>query len=322
MTTIIDLSRLPPPAIVEALDYEAILAAMKADLKARHPAWTADLESDPVNKVLEAASYRELVLRQRVNDAARANLLAFAAGSDLDHLSAFYGVTRLPEETVAEFERRVLRVHGFARRNGETDAAFLARMARDHGLARLAAETDAALRSRVQQRIQGWANAGGSAHYRYWALTADPAVKDAAVSSPAPGVVRIAVLSRTGDGTPDADLMDAVHAQVMRDDVRVLTDRVELVPARIVPVTVSARLWLLPQTPAEVYAEVAGGFPAALEAARGLGWDLTRSWIVARLHAAGVHSVVLDSPAEDVLCGPADCVALGPLAIMLEGRKE
>lgn len=92
----IDLSKLPAPKIVEELNFEAILAAMRADLEGRLPGWTAAvLESDPANKILEVAAYRELLLRQRINEAARACMLAFASGSDLDHLSAFYAVSRL-----------------------------------------------------------------------------------------------------------------------------------------------------------------------------------------------------------------------------------
>lgn len=277
MTTI-DLSRLAPPAIVEALSFDAILAAMKADLKARLPEWTADLESEPLNKLLEACAYRELIVRQRVNEAARANLLAFATGADLDHLAAFYGV------------------------------------------ARLAGEADAALRLRIQNRVQGWANAGGAAHYRYWALSASPEVQDAAVSSPAAGRVLVAVLSRSGDGTATPALLDTVRQTVLRDDVRVLTDTVEVQAATIRSVDVTARVWLYPETPAEVFSETVDGFPAALAEARGLGWDLTRSWIVSRLHAGGVHRVELVAPAADVACGDAECVALGALTVTLEGR--
>ena len=94
----IDLSRLPAPTVVEAIDYETVLAALKADLVARWPDYTADLESDPAIKLLEVAAYREVLLRQRVNDAARAVLVATAIGSDLDHLGALLNVARLEVE--------------------------------------------------------------------------------------------------------------------------------------------------------------------------------------------------------------------------------
>ena len=92
----IDISKLPAPQIIEELDYETILAAMRSKLEELLPDWTAsDLESDPANKVLEVAAYREMLMRQRINEAARACMLSFAGGTDLDHLAANFGVERL-----------------------------------------------------------------------------------------------------------------------------------------------------------------------------------------------------------------------------------
>ena len=91
MRHLIDLSKLPAPQLIEELDYEKILTEMRTKLRELLPEWTGyELESDPANKVLEVAAYREMLLRQRVNEAARGVLVAFAQGSDLDHLAAFY----------------------------------------------------------------------------------------------------------------------------------------------------------------------------------------------------------------------------------------
>lgn len=281
MTTI-DLGGLPPPAILDALDYERILAEYKALARTTIapvlPDWNPTQESDAIVMVLQVCAYREMNLRARVNDAARAGLLAFAAAGDLDHLAAFYGV------------------------------------------ARLVGETDAALRLRVQQRIVGWSTAGGAAHYRYWALTAHADVKDAAVDSPVPGLVRIAVLARSGDGTPGSATLDAVRDVVGRDDVRVLTDTVEVAPALVIPTTVAAQVWLYPDTPSEVFDRLAINLAAALERARGLGWDLTRSWLIGQLHVAGVHRVELTAPAADIAVAADSCVALAATDLVLAGR--
>ena len=92
---IVDLSKLPSPAVVEALDYETILADLKARLSALAPEVTATLlESDPLTKFLEVLAYESLMLRQRVNDSARAIMLAHATGTDLDHLAALLHVAR------------------------------------------------------------------------------------------------------------------------------------------------------------------------------------------------------------------------------------
>ena len=73
----IDLSQLPAPDVVETLDFETILAERKATLVSLYPeeqqeavARTLALESEPLVKYLEENAYREVIWRQRVNDAA------------------------------------------------------------------------------------------------------------------------------------------------------------------------------------------------------------------------------------------------------------
>lgn len=128
--TIPDLNKLPAPTVVEPLDFEAIYEAHCADLLVRYPAAAEviALESEPLAKLLQAHAYRELLYRQRVNDAARAYLLAFATGADLDHKGAFYGVPRLPGEADARYRVRIqLRIRALAG-NGTREHYELAAM--------------------------------------------------------------------------------------------------------------------------------------------------------------------------------------------------
>lgn len=278
--TVADLASLPPPQSIEELSFERIFAEMLQDFRARYPQYSALLASDPAIKLLEVAAYRELLLRARINDAARASLLAFADGADLDHLAAFYGVTRL------------------------------------------AGEGDDALRRRVRERIMGWSSAGGAAHYRYWALSASPEVADVAVDSPGPGRVRISVLpAGHGDAVPEA-LLQAVRDVVLRDDVRVLTDTVEVVPVELIPVTVRARIWLYPDAPSSVFDALGPSLRRAFVEAAGLGWNLTRSWLIAHLHQPGVHKVELIEPASDVLVSSTQAVRLISDELIFAGRDR
>ncbi|MFP3686174.1 baseplate assembly protein, partial [Bacillus sp. SIMBA_026] len=89
------LSQLPVPNVVEAIDYEEILSALLTDLVGRYPEFDVPAESDPIYKVLEVAAYREMLVRQRVNQAARAVMLAYAEDEDLDNLGALFNVKRL-----------------------------------------------------------------------------------------------------------------------------------------------------------------------------------------------------------------------------------
>ncbi len=280
MTTLSDLASLPTPAVIESLSFETIFSELQAEFQSRYPDYTALLASDPAVKLLEVAAYREVLLRNRINAAAKASLLAFATGSDLDHLAAFYGVTRLT------------------------------------------AETDEALRLRTRQRIIGFANAGGAAHYRYWALSASPEVADVEVDSPEPGRVRISVLAKGEEQTVSNAVLDAVRAVVLRDDIRVLTDTIEVVPAELITVTVHARLWLYPDAPMETLSAIEAVFAFTLAACAGLGWDLTRSWIVGQLQRAGVHKVELLSPTADIRVAANQAVRLLSLNLDFAGRER
>ncbi|OWF82507.1 baseplate J-like protein [Yersinia frederiksenii] len=99
---IIDLNQLPAPDVVEKLDFETILTERKATLISLFPeeqqeavARTLALESEPLTKLLEENAYREVIWRQRVNEAARANMLAYAVGHDLDVMAANNNTERL-----------------------------------------------------------------------------------------------------------------------------------------------------------------------------------------------------------------------------------
>lgn len=81
----VDLASLPAPEVLEPLEFEAVYAEELADFRAyMGDQWNAALESDPVVKLLEQAAYRRMQNRARVNSAAKALLLAYAEGSDLD----------------------------------------------------------------------------------------------------------------------------------------------------------------------------------------------------------------------------------------------
>jgi len=51
--TVIDLSALDPPDLVETLDFEELYQRKLEHFKRIYPDWTAALESDPVVKLLE-----------------------------------------------------------------------------------------------------------------------------------------------------------------------------------------------------------------------------------------------------------------------------
>lgn len=116
--TAIDLAGLRSPDVVVPPDYAALVAERKADIVARVRALGDDvladtlaatlaLEGELITKLVESGGYRQTLHYARVNDAARAVMLAFATGPDLEHLGVYYGVVRLAGEDDARLRRRI-----------------------------------------------------------------------------------------------------------------------------------------------------------------------------------------------------------------------
>lgn len=117
MSTIID--NLAKPIVIEPISHDAIVSrqteafkALWSSLRAANPDLpaydVAMLETDPAMIGNQAESAREVLLRQRINDAAISRLLAYASGSDLDHLAVFYDVSRLLGEDDDRLKLRVI----------------------------------------------------------------------------------------------------------------------------------------------------------------------------------------------------------------------
>lgn len=267
MTTI-DLTKIPAPDVIETLDFEEIYQEILDSFKTLYPDWTAALESDPVVKLLELAAYREMLLRARVNDAARACMLAYATGGDLENLAALLGVTRLTDGN--------------------------------------AVESDDRLRLRAQMALEGETVAGSHGSYVFHALSASNLVKDVAVDSPDPGEVRVTVLSTEGNGTPDSELIDTVNVYLSADTRRPLTDLVTVEAAGIVSFDIEATLQVYPgPASSPILSAAQAAVEAYVDDHEKLGRDITLSGLYAALHQpGGVKKVVLSSPLADVTIGP------------------
>jgi phage-related baseplate assembly protein len=106
----INLAALPQPLIIEALSYETILEAWLADLLAIYPEASAvlALESEPLRKLLEVGAYREMMLRADFNSRAKGLFLAYATGTDLDHVGVtYFQVERLEGESDSNYRTRI-----------------------------------------------------------------------------------------------------------------------------------------------------------------------------------------------------------------------
>ena len=154
----------------------------------------------------------QIFLRQRVNDAVRAVMLAFANGNDLDQRAALFGLVRLlvtPADTV----NNIAAVY----------------------------ESNDDLRLRVQLAPQGFSVAGPAAAYESKALAVDGRLLDATATRPRPGDVLVTLLARDGDGTVDDELCAAVRDALSTEDQRPINDTVDARSADIVRYRIHAK---------------------------------------------------------------------------------
>lgn len=204
----LDLSRLPAPAVVKDIDYEAILAeriaSLAAKLRLAGIEWdVGDLETDPLKILEEVDAFRETLDLGAINDAAKAVLLPYAEGADLDVIGVLFGVERLP------------------------------------------AELDPRYRRRIALAPEAYSTAGSKGAYEYHALSLTTGVLDVAATSPAAGVARVVVLTDEAPGTPASDaVVSAVRARLLDDTIRPLTDHVVVQAAAPAAFAIAVRITL------------------------------------------------------------------------------
>lgn len=267
--SMIDLTALPAPQVLESLDFEEQYQT-DVNVFREHMGedWTAQLESDPVTKLLEVGAYRKLTTRARINDAAKSLLLPYAQGSDLDHLAANVSLQRL----VVQAE----------------DLAAVPPVPTIF-------EDDEALRERVQLVYEGLTTAGPRNSYIMHARNASGRVADATAESPSPAVVEVTVLALENDGAAPAELLSTVEAYLSADDVRPVGDRLIVQSAQILPYQINAKLFMSGTGPESegVLAQCRSRLAAWINPRRRLGVEVARSAIDAQLHISGVSRVEL-----------------------------
>ena len=291
--TAVDLSQLRAPGVIDDLSFETILQAMLTELQARDPEFSALVESDPAYKILQVAAFRELLLRQRVNEAARAVMLAFAAGADLDQIGANYSIERLMLDP------------------GDQNA--IPRVPPTF-------ESDDDFRRRIQLSPEAYTTAGSAGSYVFNALGADPQVRDAQAVSPSPGVVTVYIQARGGDGSAGVDMVEAVEAALNAETVRPLTDNVNVQSVSVITYQVEAVLTVFPGPDAEVIHERAQeSVTAYVRGQERIGFDVTRSGLFAALHREGVQNVDLISPAADIVVSEGEVTFCDDVTVTVGG---
>lgn len=334
MTTI-DLSRLPPPAAITTFNYEALLQQRLLDFrtiaeKSGYPYNVEGQRTDPVVIGAQVSAYHELLLRQRVNDAVAAVLVASSAGSDLDQIAADLNVTRLlldpgdpaaspPVPEVREDDarlrdRRILAV-GAMSVGGPQDAYAY------HVLSMRDADDVALVWSvGVYSHDERHPVTGGlrTVTQNDWVAelrgsTAGPwliANGDGTYSVP-PGHVHVVVLPNPATAVAGAPLLADVSATVGSERIRPVADYVHTIAASLVNYSIAVTVHV-PRGPdreaVRAEAERRLGIYAADQTVVGGAVDTTIIAAVAALTdqtgRAVARDVTITSPVADVVAGP------------------
>jgi phage-related baseplate assembly protein len=270
----IDLSGLPAPDVLIPIDYENMLAAIKADLISRDPSLTdaLSLESDPLTKLLESVAYLHMLKTNQVNQTAKAMLLAYATGTTLDHLASAVNVSRL-----------------------------LVKQGNPNAVPPMPDiyESDESFRRRIQLEPER-ASAGSEGAYMFWALSADGDVRDISVVTATAGVVTVYVQSHSELVASDI-LKEKVRQAVDNPNRKPFTDQVRIASGQPFGFDVQAELTLYPGPDKDVVMATARAeLDKYLEKVRYLGYDVTISGLHHALHQAGVQRVKLLAPLTDI----------------------
>lgn len=314
--SVIDLSQLPLPDVVEQIDYEEIRAACVAKVLAEFPDWNPEDLGNPAIKVAGVFAYFEQLLRQDFNERAKQMLLAYAKGTNLDHLGALLDVIRLPGEEDDPYRARIQLAPTSFSVAGPVSAYRYFALSAASTIADVAVTTPKPdnIKALVESTL---AAQGVSSDIR-------GAVRAALDGATWPGTVLLSLLSSQGDGTATPQEIAAVQAAVAESaDVRPLTDYVVVQSAQILPYALDYELTLFDGPSSDVVVEASQGKAAAFVAAsRKIGRDINLANAYAAITVDGVANARLTSLAADMIVGEtqaAYCTGINPT---VAGRGE
>lgn len=278
----VDFNSLPKPNFVDVLDYEDIFNERKEYFISLHPEDEQELvrktlsrESEPVTKLLQENAYREMILRNQINEKALATQLAFAKGNDLDVWGANFDVKRLvitpADDSVTP---PVLAIY----------------------------EADEEFRYRIQKKLDALSTAGPESAYEFHTLSADSRVSDVKCSSPAPAHALLTILQRdTGNNASTEELNTIVLNYVSGEKKRPTGDRVQVQSAEIINYQIEAVLVTknVPETEPVLSAARANALAYVKEPKR-IGKGVFFSDLYSILKVSGVERVELISPATEM----------------------
>lgn len=264
---LIDLSRLPEPEIIQPQDFEALLSEMRTEL----------IDAMPQE--------------QRESLAETLQLESEPLTKSLEYAAYRVMIER------QRFNHRSARLMLAYAEGAELDHVGVTYYMTE----RLINEGDTSYKRRLLLAYDGYSTAGSRQAYIYHALSADADVLDAKVVGNTAGIVRVAVLSRTGNGIPSATLLANVDAALNAETVRPLNDQVEVLPAQVTEYAIHARIRMKQGPASHVVLEAAQASAKSYAQDRQrLGLPVIRDAVLASLWVGSVEHVELLSPLADI----------------------
>ena len=269
-------ANLQPMIVLEKLDVEAILEARMIRLKQLWAFYdppvaaqydVEDLEFDPIKINQEVCSYFELLLRDRVNQAARSITLAYAIGTDLDAIATRYpgGVPRLPNESDDRYRRRIWLSPNTLSPHGTAEA------------------------------------------YEFWALTAMPSLRDVTAIRTVmhdyyPTILITCLKEPPAEPKPTDQELVTIRAYIQSLSRQGLTDVISVNPPKIREIEYKIAVWLYPGTvQQQTMDKIVSNLATLINDQYWLGHDHSHTAIHAACRLTGVHHVDIEAPEDDVM---------------------
>jgi phage-related baseplate assembly protein len=294
--SVLNPARLQRMVVLEELNAEETLAQRMQRLKTLWASYdppsaaqydVENLEFDPIKINQEACTYFELLLRDRVNQAARAVTLAFAIGTDLEAIASRYpgGVPRLEGESDERYRRRIWLSPNTLSPHGTAEA------------------------------------------YEYWALTALPLLRDVtAIKAVAHDYYPTIVISclmglEYDDPRPTQQQLVLVRSYIQDLSRMGLTDVISVSGPKVKETAYNINVYLYHGTiPDQAIAQITSNLQQLIVNQYWLGHDHTHTAIHAVCALPGVHHIEILEPATDIYIPSDWVVKVTAITLTIAGR--
>lgn len=325
----INPATLPPMAVLETISTEVIIAARMQQLlvvwnkydppnKAQYD--LAQLEFDPIKIEQELNAFFELLVRDRVNQSARAVTLANAVGPDLDAIA-----TRYP--------------YGMPRKPGELDDTYRMRIWLSPNIFSLNGPGQGVYESYVFWALNAPMPAGERPLKHASALTLQGTgnvyIPIISTVPELPGRDQIAALVATNpdqvvivtgaDPSPTSAQISAVYDYITEpaEARQGLTDIVNVSGAKVINTTIDIGVWLFPGIDkATLMNQIVTALVQLAAAMRWIGADLTMLALDGALAQVGVYNVRRNSPTADLIADMQTTINVTKITVTYLGTGE